>query len=162
MEAHPLCKSLPERMKDTSQQMPEYKKLGITTARGVEWFEFSPQKLKEYLLELAMDVIKTEQADNDDMDPGSFLSMCLLDTDASENSQILGDLQPYGSSLLAALNESIEDEARTGKLRRVIYRFKMDFTNSPLVKEIEESFDKDLAERGIENRPEYNMDNKVC
>jgi hypothetical protein len=127
----------------------------------VEWFEFSPQKLKKYLLELAMDVIKTEQADND-MDPGSFLSMCLLDTDASENPQILGGLQPYGTSLLAALNESIEDEARTGKLRRVIYRLKMDYTNSPLVKEIEELFDKDLAERGIENRPEYNMDNKVC
>jgi hypothetical protein len=100
------------------QQNLNTKKLGFRTASGTEWFEFSPEKMKDYFYELG--AIMARRRCLDDISFPSVLEMSSLNIDDLQDSPV------FGSGLSTILDCKVKDDTRADMLSRVCgYTLKM-------------------------------------
>lgn len=94
-----------------SQETLDHKRLGFHTALGTEWFEYSPEKVKDYFYE--MGAIMARHRCLDDIAFSSVLGMSSL------NINNLEDQPVFGSNFCEVLETKVKDDARAAMLSRV-------------------------------------------
>jgi hypothetical protein len=132
-----------------SQEAPGHKNLGFHTAFGTEWFEFSPEKMKDYFYELGAIMARHHYVD--DISFSSALEMSSLNIDEFEYQPL------FGSSLCAMLDCKVKDDARADLLRRVC-GYALNLPEYELLRyQINELVEADLVAAGVTYNPEANI-----
>jgi hypothetical protein len=136
-----------------SQKVPGHKNLGFHTAFGTEWFEFSPEKMKDYFYELGAIMVRHRYAD--DISFSSALEMSSLNIDEFEDQPL------FGSSLCAMLDCKVKDDARADLLRRVC-GYVLNLPEYELLRyQVNELVGADLVAARVTYNPEANIYLKV-
>lgn len=136
-----------------SQETSGYKRVRFHTAFGIEWFEFSPEKIKGYFYELGAIIARYRSFD--DISFSSVLEMSSLNIDELEDQPV------FGASLSVMLDCRVKDDARADMLREVCgYALKLP-EYELLRHQVNELVEADLVAAEVTYNPDDNIYLKV-
>ncbi len=146
-------KNGPHAQATLQPESPVYPGVEFKTASGAVWFEFTPRKLKGYLLEYCSIRLMTTVTD---IDFSTVLEMSSLnEVDESKHCEQLG------SNLCAVVDGIAREQARKQMLNDVLAIFLRDASLGQLRAEVEKLMNLDLAAAHVKVEPHHGLEAKV-